>query len=89
MSVTCDNQPFIAKAPMVLVFCADFQKWYDVFAAGGAQPRKPGVGESRRLQKPDPYCSPECSDGCLPGVWGLAPVILGMLWKTVKNTGRC
>ena len=27
MSVTCDNQPFIAKAPMVLVFCADFQKW--------------------------------------------------------------
>lgn len=45
MSVTCDNQPFIAKAPMVLVFCADFQKWYDVFAAGGAQPRKPGVGD--------------------------------------------
>lgn len=45
MSVTCDNQPFIAKAPMVLVFCADFQKWYDVFAAGGAQPRKPAVGD--------------------------------------------
>lgn len=45
MSVTCDNQPFIAKAPMVLVFCADFQKWYDVFAAGGAQPRKPVVGD--------------------------------------------
>ena len=45
MSVTCDNQPFIAKAPMVLVFCADFQKWYDAFAAGGAQPRKPGVGD--------------------------------------------
>ena len=45
MSVTCDNQPFIAKAPMVLVFCADFQKWYDAFAAGGAQPRKPGAGD--------------------------------------------
>lgn len=45
MSVTCDNQPFIAKAPMVLVFCADFQKWYDAFAASGAQPRKPGAGD--------------------------------------------
>lgn len=27
----CDNQPFIAKAPFVLVFCADYQKWYDMF----------------------------------------------------------
>lgn len=45
LSVTCDNQPFIAKAPMVLVFCADFQKWYDAFSAGGAAPRMPGVGD--------------------------------------------
>lgn len=29
----CDNQPFIAKAPLVLVFLADYQKWYDMFAA--------------------------------------------------------
>lgn len=27
----CDNQPFIAKAPLVLIFLADFQKWYDIF----------------------------------------------------------
>ena len=27
----CDNQPFIAKAPFVLVFLADYQKWYDMF----------------------------------------------------------
>lgn len=27
----CDNQPFIAKAPMVLLFLADYQKWYDMF----------------------------------------------------------
>ena len=27
LSVTCDNQPFIAKADMVLIFCADYQKW--------------------------------------------------------------
>ena len=29
----CDNQPFIAKAPLVLIFLADFQKWYDIFRA--------------------------------------------------------
>lgn len=45
LSVTCDNQPFIAKAKMVLIFCADFQKWYDAFVEGGCNPRKPGVGD--------------------------------------------
>lgn len=27
----CDNQPFIAKAPLVLMFLADYQKWADMF----------------------------------------------------------
>ncbi len=29
--VTCDDQPFIAKAPWVLIFVADMQKWMDLF----------------------------------------------------------
>jgi len=29
LAVTCDDQPFIAKAPWVLVFVADMQKWID------------------------------------------------------------
>lgn len=33
LAETCDHQPFIAKAPLVLAFCADFQKWYDAFCA--------------------------------------------------------
>lgn len=45
LSVSCDNQPFIAKAPMVLIFCADILKWVDVFKEGGANPRKPGCGD--------------------------------------------
>ncbi|HWP79785.1 MAG TPA: nitroreductase family protein [Candidatus Acidoferrum sp.] len=45
LAVTCDNQPFIAKAPMVLIFCADAQKWYDVYLEGGCTPRKPGAGD--------------------------------------------
>ena len=42
---TCDHQPFIARAPLVLLFCADCQKWYDAFAAGGCSPRRPGPGD--------------------------------------------
>lgn len=29
----CDHQPFIATAPLVLVFLVDYQKWYDIFTA--------------------------------------------------------
>lgn len=45
LAETCDNQPFIARAQMVLIFCADFRKWYDAFVEGGCEPRKPGVGD--------------------------------------------
>ena len=31
LSVTCDHQPFIARAPMVLIFLADYQRIYDYF----------------------------------------------------------
>lgn len=42
---TCDHQPMIAEAKMVLVFCADCKKWYDAYVATGCEPRKPGVGD--------------------------------------------
>src|SRR6056297_1236777 len=45
LSATCDHQPFIAGAPMVLIFCADIKKWYDAFLEAGASPRKPGAGD--------------------------------------------
>ena len=28
LSISCDNQPFIEKAKLVLVYCADCLKWY-------------------------------------------------------------
>jgi len=34
---TCDNQPFIAKAPFVLLFLADLQRWYDLFEYSGVE----------------------------------------------------
>ncbi len=51
---TCDNQPFIARAPLVLLFLADYQRWFDYFLASGLedlcrerrQPlRRPGEGD--------------------------------------------
>lgn len=42
---SCDDQPFIAQGKLVLIFCADCQKWYDGFVSAGCQPRKPGVGD--------------------------------------------
>ena len=41
----CDHQPFIAQAPMVLVFLADTQRWYDSFAYAGCNPRRPEAGD--------------------------------------------
>ncbi len=45
LAESCDNQPFIAKAPLVLVFCADCRKWYNAFLEYGCEPRVPGVGD--------------------------------------------
>lgn len=45
LSITCDNQPFIAKAPMVLIFIADCRKWFDAYTFAGLKPRNPGLGD--------------------------------------------
>ncbi len=42
LALTCDHQPFIARAPWVLLFVADFQKWMDLFSACGCD-ELPGV----------------------------------------------
>lgn len=39
LAITCDDQPFIAKAPWVLIFVADFQKWMDLFEYADAATR--------------------------------------------------
>lgn len=45
LAEACDHQPFIAKAPLVLIFLADYQRWYDAFCQEGCEPRKPGEGD--------------------------------------------
>ncbi|NCB63678.1 MAG: nitroreductase [Clostridia bacterium] len=45
LAVTCDHQPFIAKAPVILIFCADCRKWYNAYLEAGCTPRAPGPGD--------------------------------------------
>jgi len=45
LSVSCDHQPFIATAPMVLIFCADYRRWYDVFCQCVDEVRRPDLGD--------------------------------------------
>ena len=46
LSKTCDNQPFIAKAPLVLVFLADYQRWFDYYRLSAVEDlRAPDVGD--------------------------------------------
>ena len=45
LSVTCDNQPFITKARMVLLFCADCRKWNQAYATAGLPVTDPCITE--------------------------------------------
>lgn len=45
LAKSCDDQPFIAKAPMVLIFCADYRRWYDVFCKYVDEVRRPDMGD--------------------------------------------
>lgn len=47
LSDSCDHQPFIATAPLVIVFCADYRRWLTAFEAVdmGEPIRRPGTGD--------------------------------------------
>ena len=45
---TCDNQPLIAKAPLVLLFLADYQRWVDYFRVSGVEELCEVEGKSMR-----------------------------------------
>ena len=54
LAQTCDDQPFIAQAPMVWLFLADYQRWIDYFRCSDVDkacrqrevaPRQPAEGD--------------------------------------------
>lgn len=48
LAVTCDNQPFIAKAPLLLLFAADYQRLYDYYMYCGVEEKCPERNVSPR-----------------------------------------
>jgi nitroreductase len=52
LAVTCDNQPFIARSPLVLLFLADYQRIFDLFRSEGLEERL--QDEGRELRSPGP-----------------------------------
>ncbi len=48
LAETCDNQPFIATAPFLLLFVADYQRWVDLYAAAGCEKRAAELGIETR-----------------------------------------
>lgn len=51
LAITCDHQPFIARAPMVWIFLADYQRWYDYFLASGVE--QMCIRNQVSMQKPE------------------------------------
>ncbi len=51
---TCDNQPHIAKAPLVLLFLADMQRWWDYFKLSKVEEKCNEIGKE--------YQTPQESD---------------------------
>lgn len=54
LAVSCDNQPFIAESPLVLIYAADYQRTFDYFEYSGVKKycekngvkyRTPGEGD--------------------------------------------
>ncbi|HAK46852.1 MAG TPA: nitroreductase [Spirochaeta sp.] len=50
LAVSCDNQPFIAKAPLVVLFLADYQRMFDYYQAFGAD--KWAEKQGRKFRRP-------------------------------------
>ncbi len=49
LSKSCDDQPFIARAPLVLLFLADYQRWFDAYIAFDVPSFCDAEGEEMRL----------------------------------------
>lgn len=45
IAITCDNQPFIARAPLVLLFLADCRRWLDTYRCVVPDAREPHLGD--------------------------------------------
>lgn len=81
LAVTCDNQPFIAKAPFVLLFVADYQRWYDYYLAAGVERICQAQGDAMR--------SPQEGDLLLAGCDALIAAQTAVVAAEALGIGSC
>lgn len=81
LAVTCDNQPFIAKAPLVLVFLADYQRWFDYYTHCGVKERSRELGL--------PYRTPQAGDLLLACCDALIAAQTAVLAAESLGIGSC
>jgi len=51
LAVTCDNQPFIARAPLLLLFAADYQRQFDMYTMSSAEEKSRERGVEYRTPR--------------------------------------
>ena len=78
---TCDNQPFIAKAPFVLLFLADLHRWYDLFKYSGVPDYCKNHGEE--------YMTPQESDLLLASCDALIAAENAVIGAEALGIGSC
>ncbi|MHA1776686.1 MAG: nitroreductase [Promethearchaeia archaeon] len=81
LAVTCDNQPFIAKAPLVLIFLADMQRLFDYYKVCGV----PDVCEARD----EPLRTPQESDLLLASCDALIAAENAVITAEALGIGSC
>ncbi len=81
LAVTCDHQPFIAEAPLVLVFLADYQRWFDYYAHCGVEKRSRELGL--------PYRTPQEGDLLLACCDALIAAQTAVLAAESLGIGSC
>ena len=95
LAVTCDHQPFIAAAPYLLLFLADYQRWMDLYAAAGCEqpaaelgiPVRPPAEGDLLLALMDALIAAQTAV-IAANRWASARAILETLLKTGRPTRR-
>jgi nitroreductase len=81
LAETCDHQPFIARAPYVLLFLADFQRWFDYYTLSGVEARCKELGL--------PYRTPQVGDLLLACCDALIAAQTAVLAAESLGIGSC
>lgn len=81
LAESCDHQSFIAKAPYVLLFLADYQRWFDFFTCNAI--------EQRCQELETPYRTPQPGDLLLACCDALIAAQTAVLAAESLGIGSC